>query len=334
MTLQAIDVHTHILPRTWPDQRARTGYGGWVRLAHEAHGQSRMLIDEREFRVVESDLWDAGRRLEDMDRTGVGVQVLSTVPVMFAYWAPANDALVLARLLNDDIAATVRLRPDRFTGLGTVPLQDPELAIAELERCVGQLGLAGIQIASHVGTRDLDDAMLFPVLQRAAELGAAVFVHPWDMLGAERMARYWLPWLVGMPTECSLAICAVILGGVLERLPALRIGFAHGGGSFAGTFGRIERAFEARPDLVAVSNPVPPRAYLGRFWVDALVHDPQVLRLVVDLFGADRVALGTDYPFPLGESVPGSTIDAMPELTAGIRASLRNGAARSFLGLA
>ena len=211
-----------------------------------------------------------------------------------------------------------------------MPLQDSDLAVAELERCIGQLGLAGIQIGSHVGSRDLDDAAIFPVLERAAELGAAVFVHPWDMLGAERMTRYWLPWLVGMPTECTLAICAVIFGGVLERLPALRIGFAHGGGSFPGTFGRIERGFEARPDLVAVDNPVAPRAYLGRFWVDALVHDPHMLRLVIDLLGADRVALGSDYPFPLGEALPGATIDAMSELTSAARDSLRSGAARAL----
>ena len=130
-----------------------------------------------------------------------------------------------------------------------------------------------MQIGSHVNDWNLSDPALFAVFAAAAELGAAVFVHPWDMMGEARMQKYWLPWLVGMPAEVSLAICSIIFGGVLERLPTLRVAFAHGGGAFPGTLGRIQHGFEARPDLVAVDNPVPPRDYLGRFWVDSLVHD-------------------------------------------------------------
>jgi aminocarboxymuconate-semialdehyde decarboxylase len=138
-----------------------------------------------------------------------------------------------------------------------------------------------------------------------------VFVHPWDMAGQERMQRYWLPWLVGMPSETALAICSMIFGGVFEKLPALRVAFAHGGGSFPGTIGRIEHGFHCRPDLVAIHNNINPKSYLGRFYVDSLVHDPRALAYLVDLLGAKCIALGSDYPFPLGEDVPGQLIAQM-----------------------
>jgi aminocarboxymuconate-semialdehyde decarboxylase len=190
-------------------------------------------------------------------------------------------------------------------------MQAPDLAARELHRCVGELGLAGVQIGSHVGDWNLDRAELFPVFVEAEDLGAAIFVHPWDMMGQERMPKYWLPWLVGMPAEVSQAICSMIFGGVFERLPALRVCFAHGGGAFAGTLGRIQRGFESRPEIVAVDNPHPPTRYLGRFWVDSLVHDARALRFIIETFGANRVALGTDYPFPLGEGQPGALIRSL-----------------------
>jgi aminocarboxymuconate-semialdehyde decarboxylase len=206
------------------------------------------------------------------------------------------------------------------------------LAVRELERCVRELGLAGVQIGSHVNAWNLSDPALFPVFARAAELGAAVFVHPWDMMGQERMQKYWLPWLVGMPAEVSLAICSVIFGGVLERLPSLRIAFAHGGGAFPGTLGRIQHGFAARPDLCAVDNPHPPEKYLKRIYVDSLVHDARALRLVLETFGAERVAVGSDYPFPLGEALPGALVKSLsPEPSTLER--LCRGTALEWLGL-
>lgn len=160
------------------------------------------------------------------------------------------------------------------------------------------LGLAGVQIGSHVNDWNLDAPELFPIFEEAAKLGAAIFVHPWDMMGKDKMNKYWLPWLVGMPAETSLAICSMIFGGVFERLPTLKVCFAHGGGSFPMTIGRIEHGFNCRPDLVAVDNKRNPREYLGKFWVDSLVHDEKVLQYVVDVMGEDRVCLGSDYPFP------------------------------------
>ena len=182
------------------------------------------------------------------------------MPVMFHYWAKGEDGLDTSRYLNDHIAEVVTQHPKRFIGLGTLPMQSPELATRELERCVKELGMAGVQIGSHVNQWNLSDAALFPVFQAAERLGAAVFVHPWDMMGGDRMAKYWLPWLVGMPAETSLAICSLIFGGVFERLPKLRVAFAHGGGAFPGTLGRIEHGHKARPDLCAVDNPRNPRS--------------------------------------------------------------------------
>lgn len=314
----------------------RSGYGGWVRLARDpAHPAcGRMVIDGRAFREVGEETWNPARRLDDCDRFGVTMQVLSTVPVMFAYWAKPEHALDLARMLNDHVAGVVRESPARFAGLGTLPLQSPDLAARELERCVRQLGLRGAQIGSHVNGKNLDDPALFPVFETAQALDAAIFVHPWDMLAKERMERYWLPWLVGMPCETALAICSVVFGGVLERLPRLRLGFAHGGGAFPALFGRVQRGFEARPDLCAVANPHPPRRYLDRLFMDSLVHHPAALRLLLDLVGAERVALGSDYPFPLGEARPGEMIDAMPDLSVAQRERMLCGTAREFLNLA
>ena len=345
-----VDVHTHILPPSWQDMKARSGYGGWVTLRHCAGDASRATMfrdDGTLFRAVEDNLWSVERRLRDCDAVGVDVHVLSTVPVMFSYWARAEDALALSEELNDHVARCVAAHPTRLVGLGTLPMQSPRLAIQELRRCKFELGLKGVQIGSHIETNrspvggdgsraasragsaagtgasspasmgavslpfpsedekeeewPLSEPRLFPVFREAAELGMAVFVHPWDMMGAGLMKKYFLPWLVGMPAETSLAICSMIFGGIFERLPDLRVCFAHGGGSFPGTLGRVQHGFDVRPDLCAVDCATSPVAHMGKFWADSLVHDPLALETVVSVFGEDRVCLGTDYPFPLGE---------------------------------
>jgi aminocarboxymuconate-semialdehyde decarboxylase len=327
-----IDIHTHILPPDWPNLQERYGYGGWVQLERHGTGCAHMTLDGSFFRSVDKNCWDPDSRLSDCASHRVDVQVLSTVPIMFSYWAKPADTLDLARLLNEHIASVCAEHPRRFIGLGTVPMQDPDIASRELERCVTKLGLAGIEIGSHVNGMNLDHPKVVPVLEAAQDLGAAIFVHPWEMLGRERMEKYWLPWLVGMPAETSLSICSMIFGGIFEKLPRLRIAFAHGGGAFPATLGRIEHGFRMRPDLCAVDNEHNPRDYLGKFYVDSLVHDAAMLEYMIGLMGAESIALGSDYPFPLGEEVPGSLIESM-NLETDVRDRLLAGTALEWLGL-
>jgi aminocarboxymuconate-semialdehyde decarboxylase len=326
-----IDIHTHILPENIPNWREKFGYGGFINLEHHKPCCARMIQDGKFFREIEDNCWSAEARLKDCGHHHVDVQVLSTVPVMFSYWAKPEDCNEVSKFLNDHIAEIVDRYSKRFIGLGTIPLQAPEMAIKELKRCK-EIGLKGIQIGSHVNAWNLNNENLFPVYEACQELDMAIFVHPWDMMGQEKMQRYWLPWLVGMPAETSLAICSMIFGGVFEKFPKLRVAFAHGGGSFPATIGRIEHGFNCRPDLVAIDNNVNPREYIGKFWIDSLVHDAKTLDFVLDIFGADKIALGTDYPFPLGELEPGKLINSMP-YTADIKEKLLNGAALNWLNL-
>ena len=327
-----IDTHAHYLPRDWPDLAEKYGDNRFPVIHHGSDGSHRIYKDGKFFREIWPKTWDPRERIADYARFGVQVQVISTVPVMFSYWAAPNQALELHRSLNDHMAHTCREHPRHYAGIGTVPLQSPRLAVQEMERCIGQLGLNGVQIGSHVNDWNLDAAELQPFFEAAQDLGAAILVHPWDMMGADSMPKYWMPWLVGMPAEQSRAACALVFGGVLERFPRLKVMLAHGGGSFPYTIGRIEHGFHMRPDLVATDNPYNPRDYLRRLYFDSCVHDGRALRYLIDTVGLDRIMLGTDYPFPLGEQEPGSGIHGLV-LGEDADAQLFHRTALSWLGL-
>lgn len=326
-----IDVHTHILPRDIPRWAEKFGYGGFIQLDHYKPCCARMVRDDgTQFRDVDENCWDPATRVSECDASGVDVQVLSTVPVMFSYWAKPADGAQISAFLNDDIAQAVEKHPDRFLGLGTVPMQDTALAIKELERCRG-LGLKGVEIGSNVNQLNLGEPQFLEFFAACEELGMAVFVHPWEMMGEKDMAKYWLPWLVGMPAEVSRAICSLIFSGTLEKLPNLRICFAHGGGAFPATLGRIEHGFNVRPDLFT-DNDRGPREYLDRMFFDSLVHDAPTLEFLIQLVGPERVCLGTDYPFPLGEERPGELIEKSIA-NDGVRAMLLNQTALNWLNM-
>lgn len=303
-----IDIHTHIMPDKMPNWVQKFGYGEFIHLEHR-NCKACMMKGDKLFRVVEENCFEVDLRLKEMDETNVTMQVLSTIPVLFNYWANAKDGLETSRFFNDHIAESVCKHPKRFMGIGTVPLQDIDLAIKEMERCVIELKMPGLEIGSNINGKNLNDAYFFPFYEAAEKLGCALFVHPWEMMGEDQMQKYWLPWLVGMPAETSRAICSMIFGGVFEKFPKLRVAFAHGGGSFPATIGRIEHGFNVRPDLVAIDNPVNPRNYIHKFWIDSLVHDEQALNFILQLMGEDKICMGSDYPFPLGEHHPGKLIE-------------------------
>ncbi len=325
-----IDIHTHIMPEHMPNWVSKFGYGEFIHLEHR-NCKACMMKGDRLFREVEDNCFKADVRISEMEDTGVNKQVLSTIPVLFNYWAKPKDALETSRFFNDHIAETVAQYPNRFIGIGTVPLQDTDLSIQEMERCIKELKMPGLEIGTNINGKNLSDESFFPFYAMAEKLGCALFVHPWEMMGEDQMQRYWLPWLVGMPAETARAICSMIFGGVWEKFPKLRVAFAHGGGSFPFTIGRIEHGFNVRPDLVAIDNNINPRKYLGSFWIDSLVHDANAMEFILQLIGEDRICLGSDYPFPLGEHVPGTLLENM-QLDATVKEKLLYKNALEWLG--
>ena len=289
------------------------------------------MVGDRFFRHIDSACWDPEVRLQEMDRDGIDLQVISVTPVLFAYERPVEHALDCAQLLNDAALELCSRGKGRLKSFCQVPLQDVDAASEELSRCM-KAGHLGVQIGNHVGTKNLDDAGIVTFLHHCADEGAAVLVHPWEMFGPERMPKYMMPWTVGMPAETQLSVVALILSGAFDRLPStLRICFAHGGGSFAFLLGRLENAWHHHP-VARGDCQYAPSHYLNRFSTDSAVFDQRTLQFLVGTMGADQVMLGSDYPFPLGEERVGSLIrqSNLPQHT---KAKLLSGNAARFLAL-
>ena len=303
-----IDMHTHILPKTMPNWTEKFGYGKFIHLEPNNDGSANMMQGGNFFRRIVENCWDESLRIKEYEQFNTQVQVVCTIPVMFSYWANPKDCAELSRFLNDHIADLVEQYPKHYIGLGTIPMQDTDEAIKELER-IKSIGLVGIQIGSNINDKNLSEDEFFPIFEACSRLGLAVMIHPWQMMGFDSMKKYWLPWLVGMPAETSRAACSMIFGGILERLPKLRVCFSHAGGSFLPTLGRIEHGYNCRPDLVAIDNQVNPREYVGKFWVDSITHDIDALKYILNMQGSKRVCLGSDYPFPLGDLEIGKFIE-------------------------
>lgn len=327
-----IDSHTHIIPRYMPRWTEKFGYGEFIHLEDSDRPDfARMMQGHKFFREIGSNCWDAELRKSEYADLGVQVQVVCTIPVMFSYDAKPDDALELGRFLNDDLAELVARDPHHYVGLATVPMQDTEKAIRELERAKS-LGLSGVQIGSNINGLNLSESQFYPFFEACQNLNMAVMIHPWEMMGRDQMEKYWLPWLVGMPAETARAASSLVFGGVFERLPALRVLLSHAGGSFLTTLGRLEHGLRCRPDLVAVDNPVEPRSYLGKFWIDSITHDPDLFRYVLNLQGSNRICMGSDYPFPLGDLELGKYMEGMG-LSSNELENLFSGSALEWLNL-
>jgi aminocarboxymuconate-semialdehyde decarboxylase len=329
--MPVIDIHTHFFPESWPDLAARFGTPDWPRIKHTEPGKAEIMIGNRVFREITSACWDANVRLEQMARDGVDHQIISVTPVLFAYNREPQHALDCARLFNDATLELCARGKGRLHALCQVSLQDTDASCAELTRCM-RAGHLGVQIGNHVGDKNLDDPGILTFLHHCADQGAAVFVHPWDMMAAQRMSKYMTPWTVGMPAETQLSLVTLIVSGAFDRLPAsLRICFAHGGGSFAFLLGRLQNAWQQQ-ELARGAAQFPPNHYLNRFYVDSAVFDERTLQFLVEIMGADRVLLGSDYPFPLGEEHVGSLIRES-QFPAELKSKLLGANAQTWLGM-
>ncbi len=328
--IPAIDVHSHYVPRGWPDL-GQIGPGDWPWLRVDSEREATIMVATREFRQLTESAWNADTRLADMAAAGVVAQVVSPTPVFFSYDREPGEGAAVSRIFNDLALEICAEAPGQLLPFCQVPLQDADAACAELDRC-REAGHVGVEIGNHVGDRDLDDDGIVTFLQHCAATDMPVFVHPWDMPSSPRLDRWMAQWLTGMPAETHLSIVAMILGGVFDRVPPeLRICFAHGGGSFAFWLGRVENAWRTRPDVVRGSA-LAPSAYLDRFFVDSVVFDHRTLRYLVDIVGERSVVMGSDYPYPLGEIPAGSSIRDNALLSDDERVSLLRGNATTFLG--
>ena len=305
--MQVIDIHNHFFPESWPDLAARYGTPNWPWIKHTEAGKADIMVGDKFFRQIYSACWDPEVRLREMDRDAIDLQVISATPVLFAYDRPIEHALDCAQLFNDAALELCSRGQGRLKSFCQVPLQNIDAACRELSRCM-KAGHVGVQIGNHVGEKNLDDPSIVTFLHHCASERAPVLVHPWDMFGRDRMPKYMMPWTVGMPAETQLSIVALISSGAFDRLPHdLRICFAHGGGSFAYLLGRLENAWHHHPVARAESE-YSPSHYVNRFYVDSAVFDQKALRLLLQTMGVDRVMLGSDYPFPLGEERVGALI--------------------------
>ncbi|MFC5589718.1 amidohydrolase family protein [Sporosarcina soli] len=326
-----VDFHTHIIPENIPDFVEKFGGERWPTLEKTCSCGANIMVAGKVFREVTDQVWSPEKRIQDMDAEGVDIQVLSPIPVTFSYWAEPNAAEEMAKIQNDFIADTVKQYPDRFVGLGTVPLQDVEVSIREMDRCIHELGLKGIEIGTNVNGENLDDPAFTKFFEMAEKWEVPLFIHPWETLGRERMPRHNFMYTVGMPSETALAAASLVNGGVMEKFPKLKVCFAHGGGSFPYILPRLDQGWKVWPHLRKTSNP--PSHYAKNFYFDSLNYDPLNLQYLVDRFGHEKVVMGSDYPFLLREIPPGKVIDDTVSLTEEQKEAILGKNALEFLNI-
>ena len=328
MSTPVVDFHGHLAVRAADALVAGTpGLAAELAAEQRAHSPESLAVNRAQLHGLSRRLTDVGARLADLDAMGVDVQVVGPMP-MHHYWADPDLALGLARTTNEAVAAHCAEAPDRLYGLGTIPLQHPDLAVALLDRAVTEHGLYGVSVSTTVDGRELADPVHDPVWHKAEELGAVVFVHPWGCSLGARLATHYLGNTVGQPVETAVALSRLIFTGVLDRFPRLKLVAAHGGGYLPTCIGRSDHAWRVREDARGCVEP--PSSYLRRLWFDALVYTPRALRHLVEEVGADRVVLGTDHPFDMGVDDPVTRLDAAG-LAPADRAAVAGGNALDLL---
>jgi len=330
--IDLIDVHTHIVPESFPAYLGSRIGAPWPSMAPAQRCHRHVMVSGAIYRTVSHQCWDCSVRTADMDAQRVGWQVLSPMPELLSYWMDPEDGVAMCRYLNEVIATMVAKAPSRFLGLGAVPLQDVSLAIRELERIMTDLGLSGVEIAGSVEGKVIGDPSFLPFFQAAASMGAAIFVHPLRPTGMERLVGpAALEQVLAFPGETGLAAASLITGGTMDSLPGLRIAFSHGGGTLSALLPRLQFAWNS---LAPVRNALPadPGSMARRMYFDDLVYDAATIHRLIEVFGQTQIMAGTDYPFAIMDGDPAARIDSL-NLSAEALAMVCSGNARRWLGL-
>jgi aminocarboxymuconate-semialdehyde decarboxylase len=306
-----IDVHTHFIPENLPLMTGRAGGDKWpvtkcvCGSAHHKH----VMISGKNFRTITDQCWSPERRITDMDHENVDIQVLSPMPELLSYWFNAEDTLEYSRNINFQLSEFVEASPDRFWGLGMVPLQDPEMAAKEIKRLKYDFNLMGVEIGTNINGRSIGDPFFTPFFAEAEAEGIAIFVHALHPIGNERLVGpNFLPALIGFPIENGLAVASLITGGVLEKFPNLKIFVSHGGGTISTMLPRLNYGWETMEDFRKVC-PQSPSYYAKKIFYDTLVYDVTTLNYLTDSVGPGQLMIGSDYPFVIREKYPGHWLE-------------------------
>jgi aminocarboxymuconate-semialdehyde decarboxylase len=327
-----IDIHTHVVPESFPAYLGRHSQAAWPSMAPAHACHRHVMVSGSVFRTVSHQCWDCTVRLADMDARSIGRQVLSPMPELLSYWLDPPDGAAMCRYLNEVVAEMVAQSPARFVGLGAVPLQDVSSAIAELDVAIHRLGLAGVEIGGNVNGTVIGDGRFAPFFEAAAEWGAAIFVHPLRPTGMDRLVGpAGLEQVLAFPGETGLAAASLITAGIVERLPALRIAFSHGGGTLSMLLPRLQHAWQTLPPVRDALACDPTRT-ARRMYYDDVVYDAATIHRLIDVFGSSQVMVGSDYPFSIMDADPAGRLLSL-DLPAETSTQLRSANAKRWLAL-
>ena len=326
-----VDVHAHCIPEAVMDTLEKQGERFGMEIVGDHERRQVVVAGRVTTGPLRGDLVDLNQRLAKMDQTGVDMQMISCWIDLSAYALEAAEGARFSRMYNEGLAGVVAEHPDRFMALSTVPLQTPVAAAAELRFAVGELGMAGVEIAATVDGAELDDRDLDPFWEAAAELRCLVLIHPYNPLAGRNVKRYFLDNAIGRPAETSIGVAHMVMGGVFERYPDLQVCVVHGGGFLPYQAGRLDQAYHAKPGLAGANLTRPPSDWLKNLYYDTVTHSPEVLAFLVEFAGIDHVLLGTDFPFEMGDDDPVGTVQAIPGLTESDRQSILEGNAKRLL---